>query len=93
MPSSRRLRFSPDADADLESLLQYTAETWGEAQMHAYDELALFPGLGTRRNDLRPGLLSHLIEHHIVFYEASNDELIIYRIIHSRRDIDAIFRD
>jgi toxin ParE1/3/4 len=97
MPSSRRLRFTPDADADLESLLQYTAEIWGESQMHAYeedlfrvlDEIALFPGIGTHRNELRPGLFSHPIKHHIVFYEASNDELIVYRIIHSRRDIDA----
>jgi plasmid stabilization system protein ParE len=53
------VRFTPDADADFESLLQYTIHTWGEAQMHSYaetiygvlDELATFPGIGKPRDD------------------------------------------
>jgi plasmid stabilization system protein ParE len=68
MPSSRRLRFTPEADADFESLLQYTAQTWGEQQMRRYaeaifdtlDRIAIFPGMGRRRDELAPGLMSSL---------------------------------
>jgi toxin ParE1/3/4 len=99
MQSSRRLFFKPDADADLESILQYTLQTWGDDRMRAYsarifaalDELSTFPNIGKRRDDLRPGLLSYLAAQHIVFYVASEDELTVHRIIHSRRDADAEF--
>jgi plasmid stabilization system protein ParE len=63
MPSNRRLRFTPDADADFESLLQYTVQTWGEPQMHAYaetiygvlDELGTFPGIANHEMISFPG--------------------------------------
>jgi toxin ParE1/3/4 len=95
MPSSRRLRFTRDADADFEDILQYTAETWGELQMHAYsaviygviNDLLTFPGMGKRREDLAPGLLSHPAGQHLIFYRATDDELVVHRIIHGRRDI------
>ena len=100
MPSSRRLRFTPDADADFESLLQYTVQTWGEHQMHAYadtiygvlDELGVFPDIGKQRDDLFPGAMSYPAGEHVVISSATDQELILYRIIHGRRDIDAAFR-
>ena len=96
MPSSRRLRPTPEAEADLASLLQYSAETWGEQRMASYAalllsvlrDLAEFPGLGRQRDELRPGLRSYPAGQHIVFYRVSGDELIVRRIIHSRRDVD-----
>jgi toxin ParE1/3/4 len=101
MPSSRRLRFTPEADADLESLLQYTAQTWGEHQMRVYaalifevlDRLATFPGIGRRRDEIAPGLQSHSAAQHVIIYRATADELIVQRIIHGRRDLAAAFNE
>jgi toxin ParE1/3/4 len=99
MPSSRSLRFTPEADADIESLLQYTIQVWGEQQMRTYarplfdviDQLAAFPGIGKRRNDLGLGLMSQPAGQHVIIYRATDNELIIVRIIHGQRDLAAEF--
>lgn len=99
MLSSRRLRFTPEADGDFESLLQYSAQVWGEQQMRTYarlifdvlHRLVAFPGIGKRRKDLGPGLMSHPAEQHVIIYRATDDEVIIVRIIHGQRDIAAEF--
>ena len=62
MPSSRRLRFTPEADTDLENRLQHSAHTWGEQQMEVYatellyviNHLCRFPHLGLAETRLRP---------------------------------------
>ena len=72
MKSSRRLEFTPEADADLRSLLADSFETWGETQQDAYadrlstavNELLVYPHLGRARDELQPGLRSLRAESH-----------------------------
>ena len=57
MPSSRKVRLSPNAEDDLADILQFTAERWGEEQASTYKSalfrtlrrLADFPSLGLAR--------------------------------------------
>lgn len=100
MPSSRRLRISPEADDDIAAITRYSAETWGTRQMEAYadrlyatlDELTHFPGMGRARDEVSPGLRSYPIGQHVAFYRATDDELIVVRIVHGRRDIASEFK-
>jgi toxin ParE1/3/4 len=95
MPSRRRLRFTPDADADFESSVHDTARFRGEDHVDTYagiifdvlGELATFPGIGKPRDDRSPGVLNYPAGQHVIFFEASDDELVVYRIIHGRRDL------
>ena len=78
---------------------QYSLETWGRTQRDRYKaridralwDLPRFPNLGRARDELLPGLRSHPVGQHVVFYRVTDDEIIISRIIHGRRDIDAVF--
>jgi len=95
MPSNRRVRLTPEADSDLTDILEYTFVRWDEAQMNEYAEtlyealghLAVFPDLGRSRSDLEPALRSYPAGDHIIFYRATDDELIVRRIVHSRRAV------
>ncbi|MGH2560925.1 MAG: type II toxin-antitoxin system RelE/ParE family toxin [Thermomicrobiales bacterium] len=100
MPSSRRLRLSPEADDDIAAIARYSAETWGSQQMAAYvdrlyatlDELVHFPGIGRVRDEIAPGLRSHPTGQHVAFYRVTDDELIVVRVVHSRRDAETALR-
>lgn len=100
MPSRRRWRFTPKADADLVLILRHSVSAFGPDQMEAYaeqlyrafDDLAQFPSIGRARDEIVPGLRSYPVGRHIAFYHATDDELIIIRIIHSRQDIEQEFR-
>jgi toxin ParE1/3/4 len=55
------------------------------------DRLVDHPFLGRPRNDLIPGLRSILAHPYIVFYRVSGSNIEVVRVLHQRRDIDAIF--
>jgi ParE toxin of type II toxin-antitoxin system, parDE len=44
-----------------------------------------------RADELIPGLRSVLAHPHIVFYRVSGSNIEVVRVLHQRRDIDAIF--
>jgi toxin ParE1/3/4 len=48
---------------------------------------------GRQRNELASGLRSIFHHPHVVFYRATGASIEIVRVIHFRRDIDAIFDD
>jgi toxin ParE1/3/4 len=90
----RRVVFTPDARADFTSILLHSADQWGDRQRDIYAErltsaihdLARFPHLGPAREDLSPGLRSHRVEQHVVFYRVGNDTITITRILHRKMD-------
>jgi toxin ParE1/3/4 len=94
----RRIVLAPRARDDLDDILLYTEQQWGKRQKNTYRRslydgfrrLAEFPGIGLERPNVGPAVRSFQIEHHIVIYEATDTELRISRIIHERRDIDAV---
>ena len=45
---------------------------------------------GVARDWLRPGLRMHPYEKYCVYFRVTDRELVVIRIIHSARDIDAI---
>lgn len=95
MPSSRRLTFTSEAANDLAAIVRQSAETWGRQQADRYrgqvdDALAnlvRFPGIGQPRDELSPGLRSHPIGQHVAYYRATDDQLIVRRLVHRRQDI------
>lgn len=93
-PNRYTLRLSRQAEADLESILQYTYETYGERQrqiyadaLHeAFETITGNPGLGHRRPDLSEHHLAFHIEHHFVVYTVSGQTVNVSRILYERMD-------
>ena len=73
----------------------YSVRQWGTVQAREYDATVVralkllqeHPNLGRDRSDLVPGLRSHPVERHLIFYRVSADTLIIHRILHQRMNV------
>ena len=94
-PRKPDILLSELAQQDLDDILQYTLETWGESQMDVYAEklndgfrlLQENPHLGRARNDWFPGCRCHHVEHHLVLYDVTEGALRVARIFHENREI------
>jgi toxin ParE1/3/4 len=93
-PERYTLRLSRQAEADIESILQYTYETHGERQrqiyadaLHeAFETITDNPGLGHRRSDLSERHRAFNVEQHVVVYTVSGRTVNVARILHGRMD-------
>jgi plasmid stabilization system protein ParE len=73
---SRSIIFTSKARADFTSIMQYTAEQWGERQRDTYAQrltngmgkLTRLPHLGEARDDFSQGPQARVIEQHAVYY-------------------------
>src|SRR5687768_7263837 len=91
----RAVRLTTDARADRDDILLYGLLSWGEAQMRDYESaldraiqrLAVCPNLGRARDEVFPGCRSLVVEQHVIYYRADNDEIDISRILHQRQDV------
>ena len=54
-------------------------------------KLAQWPGLGKARPELRRDLRSFPADNYLVYYRVRTDVIEIVRVLHGRRDVDAIF--
>jgi toxin ParE1/3/4 len=88
-----RLRYTVPALADLESILDYIAvhSPRGASRVHAriraVTELLLqYPKAGARTDDPTIRRMTVLPYPYLVFYEATDDEIIIHAVRHGRRD-------
>ena len=89
------LILSPQAEMDLTDVLQYTLETWGEAQMHAYgavlDKALLTlkenPQIGHPRPELSAEHRTFPAGRHIIVYRVTDSAIYVSRILHERMDI------
>lgn len=92
MPSARSVLFAAEAEDDIQQILQYTLETWGDRQLREYaagfdrvfDLLAEFPLLGRPR--FEPHIYAHRMREHVIYYSFSAEQLMIRRILHKHRD-------
>lgn len=89
------LRLSPAAQADLESIWDYSAAHWGPDQADRYiDEirdacLKIASGESAGRPiDIRPGYLKIIAGSHRVYARDHGDHLAIIRILHARQDVE-----
>jgi toxin ParE1/3/4 len=84
--------FSKLAESDLQAILDYTVDTWGEEQAEVYldglvdcfNGIAKTPLLGRGCDDLRPGMRRIEYEKHVVFYRRTKAGLRIVRVLHQR---------
>lgn len=86
-------RFSAHAQRDLINIVNYTIKNWSKIQASIYIDgleelagnLAKSPTLGTRRNDLKDGLLSFPYQSHIIFYTTTKSGITIIRVLHQHQ--------
>lgn len=82
------------AETDLIGIWVYSFNRWSEAQADRYlsaiengiQKLVSDPEAGEQRDRLRKGYWSKRIEHHVVFYIFTNNELRIRRVLHEVMD-------
>ena len=92
----RKLHLSPAAAEDIENILQYTLDTWGENQLKIYlatfqqtfDSIIADPEspFSKERNELFPKCRTISSGQHIVFFRVRKGDVEIVRILHKRMD-------
>ncbi len=90
----RTLAKDQAAETDLVGIWVYTFNRWSEAQADRYlsaledgiQKLVGEPEDGKQRDSLRKGYWSQRIEHHVVFYTFTDNELRIRRVLHEVMD-------
>ena len=96
--SSRKelpVTLSPRARQDFVDILQYTGETWGEAQLLIYrdkiDEalraIGRNPDIGHRRNNLPATHQAHLVGSHVIVFREHAGGIGVVRILHQRMSL------
>jgi toxin ParE1/3/4 len=84
---------------DLLEIWDHIAAKSDEARATAYirkirqkiEALAEQPGMGRSRDELSEGLRSLPVASHLIFYRPLVDGIEVVRVIHGRRDINAVF--
>lgn len=94
----RKYHLTSRADVDLDEIVDFIAKdnieaaiTVEERLTHTFEMLGNNPKIGRERPDLDYGLRSFPVDSYIVFYRAWSSEVLIVRVLHAARDIDAIF--
>ena len=91
--------WSPEAEQDFLSIWIYVAREAAadvaDAQLRSVDRaseaLAEWPHSGRARDELFRGVRSIAVERYVVFYRVGNSAIEVIRVVHGRRDVDAIF--
>ena len=50
-----------------------------------------FPGMGQRRDELRPGVRCFVVSPYVVFDRALDETIEVVRVLHGARDIPSVF--
>ena len=93
-------RLAPQAEADLEEIALYVfhettnievADRVVQLIAERFDLLAEHPRAGRARDDLRPGMRAFPVGDYLVLYREAGTEVVIVRVVHGSRDLDALF--
>ena len=95
--AAKRLIFSPAAEADLEQIWRYSAETWSADQADQYvlqihgscTELAANRRKGRSLADIRAGYYKLNVGSHFIVYRIVGESIDVVRVLHQRMDIGA----
>ena len=87
-------KFTEHAERDLDTIVEYTLENWGQSQAVKYVDglevllgnLALEPLLGTNQDGIFNDLLSFPYDSHVVYYVKNTDGITVIRLLHKRMD-------
>jgi toxin ParE1/3/4 len=93
---------APEAEIDLDGIWYYIARESDSIQIadrlidsiiEKFSLLARYPHIGRPRDaDLRPGLRSFPVGKYVIIYRVEDKDVLILRVIHGSRDIEALFR-
>jgi toxin ParE1/3/4 len=87
-----RYRQSKLAEKDLEAIIDYTTDRWGEAQAVRYikdlrdrfQQIADTPLLGRACHRIRPGYRRIEQGSHVIFYRQDAGSIVVSRVLHQR---------
>jgi plasmid stabilization system protein ParE len=93
MTSSIRIDYSQRAIRNIEEVLHYTLDTWGEYQADVYkgvlaaafERLSVFPDLGHPAEGKAANIRILHREHHNIHYRRVPERMVILRIVSPRR--------
>jgi toxin ParE1/3/4 len=98
-----RIRLSPRARADLDAIWLYIARESGNQAIATraiasitdkFGLFANFPYIGkSLESELRPKVRTFPVNSNMIFYSTKPGEIRILRIIHARRDAQAVFEE
>ena len=92
-------RVAPSAATDLDDIWFYIASGSGNTELAdrfvdsvtaRFCLLADHPRIGRERPELRAGLRSYPAGDYVIFYRLEGPDVVILRVLHSRRDIRAL---
>ncbi len=89
-----RLTVTPKAESDLTGIWIYTCEEWGVDQADSYldqldagmNQLINHPSLGANYAHVLAGYRRLHIEHHAVYYQVLESEVLVVRVLHEEMD-------
>lgn len=95
----KSILISDAAQDDLEAIFEYGYYRFGELQALAYldafddifQALGTLPEIGISRNEIAKNCRSFIHRSHLIFYDFSEAQLRIIRILHASRDIKGAF--
>ena len=92
-----RLIVSPEAQADISTILSYLRSKAGPAVANRYvdgfdaatDRLVLFPGTGSPRPELGADTRTTMVDPYLLIYDYHLDQdiVVVLRVVHARRNI------
>lgn len=94
-----RFVLTGDAETDIADTWAFIAENFGESNADAWaahiehqcGTLAEFPDMGRVRPELGPKVRSFPVLSHVIFYVRDKKRIVVLRILHGARDVDAAF--
>jgi toxin ParE1/3/4 len=94
-------RLAPRAETDLDDIWYYVAMESGGVEIanrlidtltDRFVMIAGFPHVGRARDDdFGPGCRSLAVGEYVIVYCVENEEVLILRVVHGRRDLGALF--
>ncbi len=92
-------RFTVPASRDIENIIDYVADNSSfdaaESLLKKINEkcnnLASFPSMGRKRDELLPFLRSFPVDDYLIFYRPIEDGIEILRVVSGYRDLNALF--
>ena len=93
--------WSRQADDDLLQIWDYLADqasiAIADEQVRrivvASEQLSEWPQSGPLRDAIIPGMRSIVASPYVIFYRLHNDAVQVVRVLHGRRDIEAVFAE
>ena len=92
MISVSAYRFTPDAQADLIEIRQYTLNQWGKDQSQKYLSelrqtiklLSETPTIGKQRHEVGVDVYSFPYASHVIYYTLYKQQVVVFGVLHKR---------